>query len=300
MYASGTGLFPGPSRDARYVRWTLTIITAVFFSLFLILPVVAVFSQALEKGLGAYFRALTEPETMAAVRLTLLVTAVAVPLNLVFGVLAAWAITKFNFPGKNALITLIDLPIAVSPIIAGMIFVLLYGSRGLAGPWLNDHGIQVIFAAPGIMLTTMFVTLPYIARELVPLMQAQGSEEEEAALTLGAKGLQTFLRVTLPNIRWGVLYGLILCTARAIGEFGAVSVVSGHIRGQTNTVPLHVEILYNEYNFAAAFAVASAMIILALVTLGAKSVVEGKSLRLKKRLGVTAQGGQVRYERTYQ
>jgi sulfate transport system permease protein len=265
-------------REPQHVRWAAIVITALFLSLFLILPIIAVFTQALEQGLGTYFRALAEPETLAAVRLTLLITIIAVPMNLVFGVLSAWAIAKFDFRGKNVLVTLIDLPIAVSPVIAGMIFVLLYGSRGLLGPWLASRDVKIIFALPGIVMTTLFITLPYITRELVPVMQAQGMEEEEAALTLGANGWRTFWKVTLPNIRWGMLYGLILCTARAIGEFGAVSVVSGHIRGRTNTVPLHVEILYNGYNFTAAFAVASAMIVLALVTLCVKGVVEWKSL----------------------
>lgn len=263
--------------DPPFVRWAAIGITGAFLSLFLVLPVAAVLVQAFEKGLMHYVRALAEPDTLNAVRLTIFVVAVVVPLNLLFGISASWAVTKFDFPGKNALITFIDLPIAVSPVVSGMIFVLLYGAHGLFGPWFAERGIKVIFALPGIVLATVFVTLPYIARELIPVMQAQGTEEEEAALTLGAGGWQIFRRVTLPNVRWGMLYGLILCTARAIGEFGAVSVVSGHIRGMTNTVPLQVEILYNEYNFTGAFAVASVLLVLAIVTLFAKYVVERKS-----------------------
>jgi sulfate transport system permease protein len=245
--------------------------------LFLFLPLTAVFVYAFEKGVGAYLDAIREPAALSAVKLTLLTAAVSVFLNLIFGVAAAWAIAKFEFVGKNFLITLIDLPFAVSPVISGLIFVLLFGAHGLVGPRLIEHGVKIIFAAPGIVLATVFVTFPFVARELIPLMQAQGAEEEEAALVLGANGWQTFFRVTLPNIKWGLLYGVILCSARAMGEFGAVSVVSGHIRGLTNTLPLHVEILYNEYNFAAAFAVASVLALLALVTLAAKSIVEWKS-----------------------
>ncbi len=263
--------------EPALVRWTLIGVTAAFLSLFLVLPVVAVLVQAFEKGLMPYVRALAEPDTLSAVRLTLFVVAVVVPLNLLFGIFSSWAIAKFDFPGRNALITFIDLPIAVSPVISGMIFVLLYGAHGLFGPWLAERGVKVIFALPGIVMATVFVTLPYIARELIPVMQAQGTEEEEAALTLGAGGWKTFWRITLPNVRWGMLYGLVLCTARAIGEFGAVSVVSGHVRGVTNTVPLQVEILYNEYNFTGAFAVASMLLVLAVVTLVAKSIVERKS-----------------------
>lgn len=263
--------------DPALVRYAVIGVTAAFLSLFLVLPVAAVLVQAFEKGLVPYVRALAEPDTLSAVRLTLFVVAAVVPLNLLFGIFASWAIAKFEFPGKNALITFIDLPIAVSPVISGMIFVLLYGAQGLFGPWLAERGIKVIFALPGIVMATVFVTLPYIARELIPVMQAQGTEEEEAALTLGAGGWQTFRKVTLPNVRWGMLYGLILCTARAVGEFGAVSVVSGHIRGVTNTVPLQVEILYNEYNFTGAFAVASVLLVLAVVALFAKSIVERKS-----------------------
>ncbi len=251
--------------------------TLVFLGLFLVLPLVAVFVQALEKGVAVYVEALLEPNALAAIRLTLLTAAIAVPLNLMFGVAAAWAIAKFEFVGRNLLITLIDLPFAVSPVISGLIYVLLFGLQGWFGPWLAAHDIKIIFAVPGIVLATTFVTFPFVARELIPLMQAQGTEEEQAALVLGANGRQTFFRVTLPNIKWGLLYGVILLNARAMGEFGAVSVVSGHVRGLTNTMPLHVEILYNEYNFAAAFAVASLLAMLALVTLAAKSLVEWKA-----------------------
>jgi sulfate transport system permease protein len=245
----------------------------------LVIPLVSVFAQALAKGLPTYWAAITEPDALSAARLTLLVAAIAVPANLVFGVAAAWAIAKFEFPGRHLLITLIDLPFAVSPVISGMIFVLLFGSHGWFGPWLQEHDLKVIFAVPGMVLATTFVTSPFVARELIPLMQEQGPEEEEAAMVLGATGWQTFFRVTLPNIKWGLLYGLILCNARAMGEFGAVSVVSGHIRGLTNTLPLHVEILYNEYSFAAAFAVASLLTLLALVTLVLKSLVEWQQRR---------------------
>jgi sulfate transport system permease protein len=245
--------------------------------MFLCVPLIAVFAQALQKGVTAYLAVLREPDALSAIRLTLLTAAIAMPLNLIFGVAAAWAIAKFEFVGKSLLITLIDMPFAVSPVISGLIFVLLFGLQGWLGPWLRDHDLKVIFAVPGIVLATTFVTFPFVARELIPLMQEQGTEEEQAALVLGANGWQTFFRVTLPNIKWGLLYGVILCNARAMGEFGAVSVVSGHIRGQTNTLPLYVEILYNEYSFAAAFAVASLLALLALVTLVAKSVVEWKS-----------------------
>ena len=250
------------------VRWLLIAAALAFLALFLVLPLAAVFSQAFEKGIGTYLAALREPDTLASIKLTLMTAAVAVPLNLVFGVIAAWAIAKFSFRGKQLLITLIDLPFSVSPVISGLIYVLLFGLQGWLGPWLQAHDLKIIFAAPGIILATIFVTFPFVARELIPLMESQGKEEEEAALVLGASGLQTFLRVTLPNIRWGIIYGVILCNARAMGEFGAVSVVSGHIRGSTNTIPLHVEILYNEYNYTAAFAVASLLAFLALVTLG--------------------------------
>ena len=256
------------------VRWLLTAIALVFLALFLALPLAAVFSQAFEKGLGTYLLALKEPDTLAAVKLTLITAAVAVPLNLVFGVMASWAIAKFSFTGKNLLITLIDLPFSVSPIISGLIYVLIFGRQGWLGPFLEAHDIKILFAVPGILLATIFVTFPFIARELIPLMESQGRDEEEAAMVLGASGLQTFFRITLPNIKWGLIYGVILCNARAMGEFGAVSVVSGHIRGITNTVPLQVEILYNEYNYTAAFAVASLLAFLALITLAVKTVAE--------------------------
>lgn len=256
------------------VRWLLIAVTLGFLALFLVIPLAAVFAQALEKGTAAYLAALVEPDTLSAIRLTLLTAAVCVPLNLFFGIVAAWAIAKFSFPGKSLLITLIDLPFSVSPVVSGLIYVLLFGLQGWFGPWLQDHDIKIIFAVPGIILATVFVTFPFVARELIPLMEAQGADEEEAALTLGASGLQTFFQVTFPNIKWGILYGVILCNARAMGEFGAVSVVSGHVRGSTNTIPLQVEILYNEYNYAAAFAVASLLALLAVVTLVVKSVVE--------------------------
>ncbi len=256
------------------VRWTLLGIALVFMFLFLVLPLAAVFTEALRKGLDAYLEAFKEPDAWSAIRLTLITAAVAVPLNLVFGIAAAWAIAKYEFRGKAFLTTLVDLPFSVSPVVAGLIYVLMFGAQGWFGPWLQAHDIKIIFAVPGIVLATVFVTFPFIARELIPLMQAQGTEEEQAAIVLGATGWQTFWRVTLPNIKWGLIYGVILCNARAMGEFGAVSVVSGHIRGQTNTMPLHVEILYNEYQSVAAFAVASLLALLALVTLVIKSVVE--------------------------
>ena len=258
------------------VKILLVGVSIGFLTLFLLVPLLAVFTEALRKGLGTYWASLTDPAALAAIKLTLITAGISVPLNLVFGVAAAWAIAKFEFRGKSILITLIDLPFAVSPVVSGLIFVLLFGMQGWLGPWLQAHGIQIIFAVPGIVLATMFITFPFVARELIPLMQAQGTDEEQAAITLGASGWQTFWRVTLPNIKWGVLYGVILCNARAMGEFGAVSVVSGHIRGKTNTIPLHVEILYNEYNFVAAFAVASLLTLLALVTLVAKTVIEGR------------------------
>jgi sulfate/thiosulfate transport system permease protein len=263
--------------ELRGVRWLLIACALAFLFLFLVVPLAAVFTQALAKGLGTYFEALADPDALAAIQLTLLAAGIAVPLNLVFGVAAAWAIAKFEFPGKSVLITLIDLPFAVSPVISGVIYVLMFGLQGWFGPWLQAHDIKIIFAVPGIVLATIFVTFPFVARELIPLMQAQGKEEEEAALSLGASGWQTFRRVTLPNIKWGLVYGVILCTARAMGEFGAVSVVSGHIRGVTNTLPLHVEILYNEYAYAAAFACASLLALIALATLALKSFVEWKS-----------------------
>ena len=260
--------------EPLWVRAALTAIALLFLGLFLVVPLVTVFSEALAKGWHLYWRAIVEPEALAAIRLTLWAAAVSVPLNLIFGLAAAWAVTKFQFPGKNFLITLIDLPFAVAPVISGLIFVLIFGARGWIGPWLIAHNIRIIFAVPGILLATLFITFPFIARELIPVMQAAGTEQEEAALVLGASGWQTFFRVTLPSVKWGLLYGVILCNARAMGEFGAVSVVSGHIRGLTDTLPLHVEILYNEYNFAAAFAVASLLTFLALVTLAAKTYVE--------------------------
>jgi len=260
--------------ESPWIQAVLIAIALVFIVLFLVLPLAAVFAEALRKGLGAYWLALLEPDAWAAIRLTLLTAVVAVPLNLVFGVAAAWAIAKYDFLGKSFLTTLIDLPFSVSPIVAGLIYVLVFGAQGWFGPWLAENNIKIIFAVPGIILATIFVTFPFIARELIPLMQSQGSEEEQAAIVLGASGWQTFWRVTLPNIKWGLIYGVILCNARAMGEFGAVSVVSGHIRGQTNTMPLHVEILYNEYQSVAAFAVASLLALLALVTLAIKTWVE--------------------------
>ena len=259
------------------VRGLLIGFALAFLGLFLVVPLAAVFAEAFRKGVQIYFAAFTEPDALAAIELTLLVAAIAVPANLIFGVAAAWAIAKFEFKGKSVLITLIDLPLAVSPVVSGLIYVLMFGLQGWFGPWLQAHDIKIIFAVPGIVLATIFVTFPFVARELIPLMQAQGSEEEEAARVLGASGWQMFWRVTLPNVKWGLLYGLILCNARAMGEFGAVSVVSGHVRGLTNTMPLYVEILYNEYHFAAAFAVASLLASLALVTLVLKSLVEWKA-----------------------
>mgnify|MGYP001306872241 CR=1 FL=1 len=260
--------------EAPWLRRLLIAVALVFLASFLLLPLLLVFTEALRNGVGAYFAALRDPETLSAMRLTVIAAAIAVPLNLVFGVAAAWAIAKFEFRGKALLISLIDLPFSVSPVIAGLIYVLMFGAQGWAGPWLIAHGVEIIFAVPGIVLATIFVTFPFVARELIPLMQEQGSEQEQAAITLGASGWQAFWHVTLPNIRWGLLYGVLLCNARAMGEFGAVSVVSGHIRGLTNTLPLHVEILYNEYQFAAAFAVASLLAGLALVTLGVKTWLE--------------------------
>ncbi|HEY1372117.1 MAG TPA: sulfate ABC transporter permease subunit CysW [Candidatus Binatia bacterium] len=261
------------------VRALLIAAALVFLGLFLFVPLAVVFAQAFQKGIGDYFDSFRDPADLAAIRLTLLTAAVAVPFNLVFGVAAAWVIGKFDFIGKSFLMTLIDLPFSVSPVVSGLIYVLVFGMQGWLGPWLAAHDIKIIFAVPAIILTTMFVTFPFVARELIPLMQAQGSEEEEAAVTLGAGGWQTFFRVTLPNVKWGLLYGVILCNARAMGEFGAVSVVSGHIRGLTNTLPLHVEILYNEYQYVAAFAVASLLALLALVTLAIKSLIEWRAAR---------------------
>jgi sulfate transport system permease protein len=261
-------------KEAPLAQWLLTLAALAFLLLFLFLPLLVVFVEALRQGIGAYLAAMVEPDARSAIWLTLLVAAIAVPANLVFGVAASWCIAKFDFRGKQLLLTFIDLPFSVSPVISGMIYILMFGLHGWIGPWLKAHDIQIVFALPGIVLATVFVTFPFVARELIPLMQEQGREDEEAAIVLGAGGWQIFWRVTLPNIRWGLLYGVLLCNARAMGEFGAVSVVSGHIRGETNTMPLHVEILYNEYNFVAAFAVASLLALLALVTLVAKSALE--------------------------
>lgn len=270
------------TRESPWVRRLLLTLALAFFALFLLLPLVAVFTEALRKGWAVYFASLADEETLSALKLTLLAAAFAVPFNLVFGVSAAWAIAKHDFRGKQLLITFIDLPFSVSPVVAGLMYVLLFGAQGWFGPWLQDHDLKIVFAVPGIVLATVFVTFPFVARELIPLMQAQGRDEEEAATVLGASGWQTFRRVTLPNIRWGLLYGVILCNARAFGEFGAVSVVSGHVRGLTNTLPLQVEILYNEYQFAAAFAVASVLALLALVTLVLKQLVEWQASRSSK------------------
>jgi sulfate transport system permease protein len=267
------------TRESPLVRWALTGLALGFLGLFLVVPLAAVFVEAFSKGWNAYAAAVREPDALAAVRLTLLAAGIAVPLNAVFGIAAAWAITKYRFRGRNVLVTLIDLPFAVSPVVSGLVFVLLFGTQGVLGPFLKTHGISIVFAVPGIILATVFVTFPFVARELIPLMETQGTEDEQAALMLGASGWQIFRRVTLPNIKWGLLYGVILCNARAMGEFGAVSVVSGHIRGQTNTLPLHVEILYNEYQFAASFAVASLLTLLALLTLVLKSIVEWRTGR---------------------
>ena len=260
--------------EGPLVRALLIGTALAFLAVFLVLPLVAVFSEALKAGFGMFAEAIVTPDALSAIKLTLIIAAISVPLNLAFGIAASWAITKFRFPGKSLLITLIDLPFSVSPVVAGLIFVLLFGAHGYFGPWLSAHGVKIIFAVPGIILATVFITFPFVARELIPLMMEQGKSDEEAALSLGANGWQTFWHVTLPNIRWGLLYGVLLCNARAMGEFGAVSVVSGHIRGETNTMPLHVEILYNEYDFVGAFAVASLLAGLALVTLVAKTVLE--------------------------
>ena len=279
----GTGPAPGPARtrvakvtvtEARPLRILLIAITLGFFALFVVLPIAAVFVESFSKGFGEYLAKLKEPDSLAAIRLTLLTAAIAVPLNVVFGVAAAWMISKYRFPGKSLLITLIDLPFSVSPVISGLIYVLMFGGRGVLGPWLEAHDIKIIFATPGIVLATIFVTFPFVAREVLPLMQDQGSDEEEAALTLGAKGWRIFFQITLPKIKWGLLFGVILCNARAMGEFGAVSVVSGHIRGMTNTIPLQVEILYSEYDNVGAFALASLLLLVALATLVAKQIVE--------------------------
>ena len=269
------------ARDAvgepALVRWLLIGFVVAFLALFLLLPLALVFTEAFAQGFAVFVEAITEPDAMASIKLTLLVAAICVPLNLVFGIAAAWAIARFEFPGKSWLNALIDLPFSVSPVVSGLCFILVFGAQGWFGPWLSAHGVDVVFAVPGIVLATLFVTVPFVARELVPLMQAQGSDEELAALSLGAGGWRTFFHVTLPNVRWGLLYGVLLCNARAMGEFGAVSVVSGHIRGLTNTMPLHVEILYNEYQFSAAFAVASLLALLALLTLALKTLLEWRS-----------------------
>jgi len=266
-----------PLTEPRWVRATLIITALAFLLLFLIVPLIAVFTEAFREGAKVYFAAITEPEALAAIRLTLLTAVVVVPLNVIFGIAAAWVVTRFEFPGKSFLITLIDLPFSVSPVIGGMVFVILFGLQGFFGPWLTEHGIKIIFAVPGIIIATMFVTLPFVARELIPLMDQQVSTQEEAALILGASGWQTLWRVTLPNIKWGLLYGVLLCNGRAIGEFGAVSVVSGHIGGLTNTMPLHVEVLYNDYAFAASFAVASLLTLMALTTLILKTLLEWRT-----------------------
>ena len=274
MFASTRFERSSATRDSFIVKSLVLLLSLSFFGIFLLLPLFSVFAEALHKGWVYYIKSIAEPDTWSAIKLTLLAAGISVPLNLVFGVAASWAIAKFDFCGKHLLITLIDIPFSVSPVIAGLIFVLVFGAQGWFGSWLSDHDIKIIFAVPGIVLATIFVTFPFVARELIPLMEAQGREEEEAATVLGASGWQTFWYVTLPNIKWGLLYGVILCNARAMGEFGAVSVVSGHIRGYTNTIPLQVEILYNEYNFVAAFAVASLLALLALLTLAAKTYVE--------------------------
>ncbi|AMO96380.1 sulfate ABC transporter, permease protein CysW [Collimonas fungivorans] len=274
------------------MRTLLMTVALLFLALFLVVPLLSVFAEAFKKGWEAYLAAIIEPDAISAIKLTLLTAAIAVPLNLVFGVAASWTIAKFEFRGKNILLTLIDLPFSVSPVISGLIYVLLFGAQGWFGPWLREHDIKILFAVPGIVLATVFVTFPFVARELIPLMQAQGSEEEEAALVLGASGWKTFRYVTLPNIKWGLLYGVILCNARAMGEFGAVSVVSGHIRGETNTIPLQVEILYNEYNFQAAFAVASLLAFLALLTLALKSFIEWRLRETVLPHGAAHQSGQ--------
>ena len=274
-----SGRFVDPRGDAPWVRWLLIGIALGFLGLSLVVPLAAVFTQAFAKGLDVYLEAIREPVALAAVRLTLLVAAIVVPVNTLFGVAAAWAVTRFRFRGRNLLVTVVDLPFSVSPVVAGMLFVLLFGAQGLVGPWLAEHDVRILFALPGIVLATLFVTAPFVARQLIPLMEAQGQSEEEAAVTLGARGFQLFRWVTLPKIRWGLLYGVVLTSARAMGEFGAVSVVSGHIRGRTNTIPLHVEILYNEYQFAAAFAVASLLTLTAILTLVAQALLGRRTAR---------------------
>lgn len=273
------------------VRWLLIAVALMFLTVFLLMPLAVVFGSAVQKGTSFYFASLGEPDALAAIKLTLLAASIAVPLNLVFGVAAAWVIGKFEFVGKSVLITLIDVPFSVSPVVSGLIYVLLFGLQGLFGPWLIAHGVGIIFAVPGIVLATIFVTFPFVARELLPMIQAQGNDEEEAALTLGASGWQTFCRVTLPNVKWALTYGVILCNARAMGEFGAVSVVSGHIRGLTNTMPLHIEILYNDYQFVAAFAVASLLALLALATLAVKSIAEWKARQQLAAQASATEGG---------
>jgi sulfate transport system permease protein len=270
---------PKAGQDPAVVRWGLTALALGALGLFIVLPLVTVFVQALSKGVSVYLAAIREPDTLSAIKLSLLAAGIAVPLNLVFGVAAAWAVTKFQFKGKSVLTSLIDIPFAVSPVVSGLIYVLVFGAQGWFGDWLSAHDIRIIFAVPGIVLATVFVTFPFVARELIPLMESQGTEEEEAALVLGATPWQMFYKITLPNIKWGLLYGVVLCTARALGEFGAVSVVSGHIRGETNTLPLHVEILYNEYNYAGAFAVASLLSVIAVITLALKKFLEWKTGR---------------------
>ena len=293
---SSTSASRRTTTESPVVRRALIATALLLLTLLVLLPLVTVFFEALRKGLEAYGQAVLEPDALASIRLTLLVAAIAVPFNVVFGVAAAWAIAKFDFRGKRLLTTLIDLPFSISPVVVGLIYVLVFGAQGWFGPWLSDHGIKIIFAVPGIVLATVFVTFPFVARELIPLMQSQGRDQEEAAITLGASGWQTFWRVTLPNIKWGLIYGVILCNARAMGEFGAVSVVSGHIRGLTNTMPLHVEILYNEYNFVGAFAVASLLALLALVTLAIKTWVE---LRAEAAQAATATNPALAPERPY-
>ena len=286
-YGTAPRRITSATNEATWIRWSLIGVSLTFLTLFLFVPLAVVFVEAFKKGAGVYLAAITEPDALSAIQLTLIAAAISVPMNLAFGVAAAWCITKFEFHGKNVLLTLIDLPFSVSPVISGLIFVLIFGLQGWFGEWLRDHDLKVIFAVPGIVLATTFVTFPFIARELIPLMQAQGVEQEEAACVLGASGWQIFWRVTLPNIRWALLYGVILCNARAMGEFGAVSVVSGHIRGQTNTMPLHIEIAYNEYQFAAAFAVASLLAGLALVTLVLKYLVEQRVKAQKRFAGAS-------------
>ena len=268
---------PTSLSEPRIVRFVLTTISLLFLFIFLVMPLAVIFISALRKGFGVYIAAITEPDALSAIQLTLLVAVVAVPLNTLFGIIAAWCITKFSFKGRNLLITIIDLPFAVSPVIAGLVFILVFGAQGLFGEWFLTHDFPIVFALPGILLASLFVTVPFVARELIPLMQSQGTQEEEASVSLGANGFQTFWHVTLPNIKWGLLYGVILCNARVIGEFGAVSVVSGHVRGLTNTMPLHIEVLYNEYQFTAAFAVASLMSLLAILTIIIKNIIEWKT-----------------------